>query len=115
MWKFPGQGLNLSHNSDNAGSLTHCTVREFWIILLLYLDASITFSLLWCSAVLLEHFEVLRFFDLTEFSESEDSLLSLILKLVQLLALSILSSLSSTLLRDILYILILSSCVLISF
>lgn len=34
MWKFPGQGLNLSHSSnlsscsDNAGYLTHCATRE---------------------------------------------------------------------------------------
>ena len=28
MWKFPGQGLNLRHSSDNACSLTHCATRE---------------------------------------------------------------------------------------
>ena len=34
MWKFPGQGSNqhhssnLSHSSDNTGSLTHCVTRE---------------------------------------------------------------------------------------
>ena len=34
MWRCPGQGLNqchrsnLSHYSDNARSLTHCTTRE---------------------------------------------------------------------------------------
>ena len=28
MWKFQGQGLNLSHSNDNAGSLTHCTTGE---------------------------------------------------------------------------------------
>ena len=37
MWKFPRQGLNLSHNcnlslcSDNTGSLTHCAIRELLI------------------------------------------------------------------------------------
>ena len=28
MWKFLGQGLYLSHCSDNARSLIHCTTRE---------------------------------------------------------------------------------------
>ena len=28
MWKFPGQGWNLSHCSSNAGSLTGCATRE---------------------------------------------------------------------------------------
>lgn len=28
MRKFPDQGLNLHHRSDNAGSLTYCTTRE---------------------------------------------------------------------------------------
>ena len=29
MWKFPGQGSNPCHSSDNnAGSLTHCATRE---------------------------------------------------------------------------------------
>ena len=28
VWKFPGQGSNLRHNSDNAASLTHCATRE---------------------------------------------------------------------------------------
>ena len=31
MWKFPGQGWNLHHSSnqsDNTGSLTHCVTRE---------------------------------------------------------------------------------------
>ena len=38
MWMFPGQGLNLSlnsdwsHCSDNAGSLTHFTTRELLVI-----------------------------------------------------------------------------------
>ena len=25
IWRFPGQGLNLSHSCSNVGSLTHCT------------------------------------------------------------------------------------------
>ena len=28
MWEFWGQGLNLCHSSDNAGSLTHWATRE---------------------------------------------------------------------------------------
>ena len=28
MWKFPGQGLNLRHSSDNLGSLTHWVTRD---------------------------------------------------------------------------------------
>ena len=28
MWKFPGQGLNACHSSDNTGFLTCCTTRE---------------------------------------------------------------------------------------
>ena len=41
MQKFLGQGLNLcyssdlSHSSDNAGSITHCTTRELLIFLLI--------------------------------------------------------------------------------
>ena len=31
MWKFLGQGLNLSHSSDNARSLTCWASRELWI------------------------------------------------------------------------------------
>ena len=27
-WKFPGQGMNSSHSSDKAGSLTHCTTTR---------------------------------------------------------------------------------------
>ena len=29
MWKFPGQGLNPHHVSDNTKSLTYLTTREF--------------------------------------------------------------------------------------
>lgn len=32
MWKLPGQGLNLHHCSDNAGSLTHYATREFSLL-----------------------------------------------------------------------------------
>ena len=28
-WKFQGQGSNPCHRSNNAGSLTHCSTREF--------------------------------------------------------------------------------------
>ena len=28
IWKFPGQGLNWCHSSDNAGSLNCCVMRE---------------------------------------------------------------------------------------
>ena len=28
IWKFPGQGSNMSHNSDNAGSLTRQATRK---------------------------------------------------------------------------------------
>ena len=41
MWKFPGQGLNLSHSSDpshfsdNAGSLTHYVTVEVHFTLFL--------------------------------------------------------------------------------
>ena len=27
IWKFPGQGLNLSHSCSNTRSLTHCAVQ----------------------------------------------------------------------------------------
>ena len=41
MWTFLGQGLSLHNSSDpscfsdNAGSLTHCTIREFLIVSLM--------------------------------------------------------------------------------
>ena len=28
MWDFSGQGLNLSHSSENAGSLTYCSITR---------------------------------------------------------------------------------------
>ena len=43
MWKFPGQGLNLHfgcslhHSCGNRGSLTHCVMREFPLLIYLLL------------------------------------------------------------------------------
>ena len=52
MWKFPGQGMNPHHSSDNAGFLTHCTTWELLILFFLFRLVYTGFLPLWLITVI---------------------------------------------------------------